>query len=121
MTVGGNDALVIDIKPRQNSKPECFQCGKRGKTYDTQPVAETSSSDIIYKKRVFRELVEAPRVEESAVLMDFQQEVRDVPVTVGLRFSRLILLLIPSEIAEVILRTKKFSSRSQGTNFSLAS
>jgi transposase len=38
MTVGGNDALVIDIKPRQNSKPECPECGKRGKTYDTQPV-----------------------------------------------------------------------------------
>jgi transposase len=37
MTVGGNEALVIDIKPRQNSKPECPECGKRGKTYDTQP------------------------------------------------------------------------------------
>jgi len=30
--------LVIEIKPRQNSKPERPQCGKRGKTYDTQPV-----------------------------------------------------------------------------------
>jgi len=38
MTVGSNEALVIDIKPRQNSKPECPECGKRGKTYDTQPV-----------------------------------------------------------------------------------
>jgi transposase len=38
MRVGGNEALVIDIKPRQNSKPECPECGKRGKTYDTQPV-----------------------------------------------------------------------------------
>lgn len=38
MTVGGNEALVIDIKPRRNSKPECPECGKRGKTYDTQPV-----------------------------------------------------------------------------------
>lgn len=36
-TVGGFDALVIDIKPRSNSKPECPECGKRGKTYDTQP------------------------------------------------------------------------------------
>ena len=31
MTVGGNEALVIDIKPRQNSKPECSECGKRAK------------------------------------------------------------------------------------------
>ncbi len=38
MTVGGSEALVIDIRPRQNSKPECPECGKRGKTYDTQPV-----------------------------------------------------------------------------------
>lgn len=37
MTVGGNDALVIDIKARCNSRPECPKCGKRGKTYDTQP------------------------------------------------------------------------------------
>lgn len=36
-TVGGSDALIIDIKPRRNSKPECPECGKRGKTYDTQP------------------------------------------------------------------------------------
>lgn len=35
--VGGSEALVIDIKPRRNSKPECPECGKRGKTYDTQP------------------------------------------------------------------------------------
>ena len=26
MTVGGNEALVIDIKPRKNSKPECPDC-----------------------------------------------------------------------------------------------
>ena len=38
MTVGGNEVLVIDIKPRRNSKPECPECGKRGKTYDMQPV-----------------------------------------------------------------------------------
>jgi len=38
MRIGGNEALVIDIKPRHNSKPECPECGKRGKTYDTQPV-----------------------------------------------------------------------------------
>lgn len=36
-TVNGEDALVIDIKPRRNSRPECPECGKRGKTYDTQP------------------------------------------------------------------------------------
>ena len=36
-TVGGFDALIIDIKPRRNSKPECPECGKRCKTYDTQP------------------------------------------------------------------------------------
>ena len=38
MAVGSNEALVIDIKPRRNSKPECPECGKRGKMYDTQPV-----------------------------------------------------------------------------------
>ena len=37
MTVGGYDALVINIKPRRNSKPECPECGKRDKAYDTQP------------------------------------------------------------------------------------
>lgn len=35
-TVDGIDALIIDIKPRRNSKPECPECGRRGKTYDTQ-------------------------------------------------------------------------------------
>jgi transposase len=37
MSVDGDDALVIDIKPRKGSKPECPECGKRGKAYDTQP------------------------------------------------------------------------------------
>lgn len=36
--VNGADSLIIDIKPRRNSKPECPECGKRCKTYDTQPV-----------------------------------------------------------------------------------
>lgn len=36
-TVNGSDSLIIDIKPRRNSKPECPECGKRCKTYDTQP------------------------------------------------------------------------------------
>ena len=36
-TVDGFEALVIDIKPRKSSKPECPECGKRGKAYDTQP------------------------------------------------------------------------------------
>jgi transposase len=36
--VGGADALIIDIKARRNSKPECPECGKRGKTHSTQPV-----------------------------------------------------------------------------------
>jgi transposase len=35
-TIGGFDALIIDIKPRRNSKPQCPECGKRCKTYDTQ-------------------------------------------------------------------------------------
>ena len=34
-------------------------------------------------KRVFRKLVEAPWVKESAVLMNLQQEVSDVPISVG--------------------------------------
>lgn len=37
MTVGGAEALIIDIKPRLNSKPECPACGRRGKTHDIQP------------------------------------------------------------------------------------
>jgi len=37
MTVDGFEALIIDIKPRKNSKPECPECGRSGKTYDTQP------------------------------------------------------------------------------------
>lgn len=36
LKVGGFEALVVDIKPRRNSKPECPECGRRGKTYDTQ-------------------------------------------------------------------------------------
>ena len=43
----------------------------------------------VNKKRVFRLLVEdrePPRVEESTVLMDLQQEVDDVPVPVGHSF-----------------------------------
>lgn len=35
-TVDGADALIIDLKPRKNSKPVCPECGKRCKTYDTQ-------------------------------------------------------------------------------------
>lgn len=35
-TIGGFEALIIDLKPRRNSKPECPECGKRCKTYDTQ-------------------------------------------------------------------------------------
>jgi len=36
--IGGSDALIIDIKARRNSKPECPECGRRGKTHSTQPV-----------------------------------------------------------------------------------
>jgi len=35
-TVGGVDALIIDIKPRRNSRPICPECGKRGRTHDKQ-------------------------------------------------------------------------------------
>ena len=35
------------------------------------------------EKRVFRFLVETPRVEETAVLMDLQQEVGNIPIPVG--------------------------------------
>jgi transposase len=37
VTVAGNEALIIDIKPRSNSKPRCHECGKRFGTYDRQP------------------------------------------------------------------------------------
>ena len=35
-TVKDSEALIIDIMPRRKSKPECPECGKRCKTYDTQ-------------------------------------------------------------------------------------
>lgn len=35
-TVSGVDALIIDIKPRRNSRPICPECGKRGRTHDKQ-------------------------------------------------------------------------------------
>ena len=35
--IDGCDAVVIDIKPRKNSKPECPECGRRGKIHDTLP------------------------------------------------------------------------------------
>lgn len=37
VTVAGKDALIIDIRPRNNSKPRCHECGKRCGTYDRQP------------------------------------------------------------------------------------
>lgn len=37
MMVGGCESLVIDIKARRNSKPQCSECNRRGKTYDMQP------------------------------------------------------------------------------------
>lgn len=36
--IDGVDALIIEIKARRNSKPECPECGKRGKTHSKQPV-----------------------------------------------------------------------------------
>lgn len=35
--VAGTEALVVDIQPRANAKPECSICGKRFSGYDTQP------------------------------------------------------------------------------------
>jgi len=37
MRVDGADALVIDIKPRRNSRPVCPECHKRCTVYDRQP------------------------------------------------------------------------------------
>jgi transposase len=37
VAVKGFDALVIDIKPRKNSKPECSECGRRCKVHDLLP------------------------------------------------------------------------------------
>jgi len=36
--INGSEALVVEIKARVNSKPECPECGKRCKKRDTQPV-----------------------------------------------------------------------------------
>lgn len=36
-TINGFDALVIDIKPRKNGKPECSECGRRCKVHDLLP------------------------------------------------------------------------------------
>jgi len=35
--VDGVEALIIDIKPRRNSRPVCPECGKRRNIYDRQP------------------------------------------------------------------------------------
>ena len=35
--VDGVEALIIDIKPRRNSRPVCPKCGKRRNIYDRQP------------------------------------------------------------------------------------
>jgi len=37
MLVDGGEALVIDIKPRRNSRPICPECGQRRSTFDRQP------------------------------------------------------------------------------------
>lgn len=37
VTVNGFEALVIDIKPRRNGKPECSQCGRRCRVHDLLP------------------------------------------------------------------------------------
>ena len=36
--INGSEALVVEIKARANSKPECPECGKLCKKRDTQPV-----------------------------------------------------------------------------------
>jgi transposase len=36
-TVNGFEALVIEIKPRKNAKPECSECGRRCKVHDLLP------------------------------------------------------------------------------------
>ena len=35
-TIKGSEAVVVEIKARANSKPECPECGKLCKTYDTR-------------------------------------------------------------------------------------
>lgn len=35
--VGGEEALVIDIEPRRNSRPHCPECGRLCGVYDRQP------------------------------------------------------------------------------------
>ena len=37
MEVDGVESVIIEIKPRKNGKPECPECGRRGKVHDTQP------------------------------------------------------------------------------------
>lgn len=36
--MNGSDVLIVEVKPRQNAKGTCPQCGKRRSTYDTQPM-----------------------------------------------------------------------------------
>ena len=50
--VNCSEALVIEIKARANSKPECTECGKRGKKRDTQP-ARTFEFVPIWAFKVF--------------------------------------------------------------------
>jgi len=35
--VYGSEALVVEINARANSRPECPECGRRGRKYDTMP------------------------------------------------------------------------------------
>lgn len=36
--INGTEALIVEVKARQNTKGICPKCGKRKPTYDTQPV-----------------------------------------------------------------------------------
>jgi len=35
--IGRRDAIVVDIRHRKNSRPECSRCGKEGPVYDHMP------------------------------------------------------------------------------------
>jgi len=54
ITVNGHEALVIDIKPRKNGKPECSVCGSRCNFHDLLPVRLFEYIPLLAFKFFFR-------------------------------------------------------------------
>jgi transposase len=53
-SINGHEALVIDIKPRKNGKPECSVCGRRCDVHDLLPVRLFEYVPLLAFKFFFR-------------------------------------------------------------------